>query len=167
MFQGVKSKLRDMSFIKLLCEAAEVYAVKDQQREPGAEHFLLAALDLPDGAARLAFEQAGVSPDDLRTAIQRQYDDALRALGLQAETLVGAPMSASTGAYQAADSGRDVMQKLAATRRGRGPLHGAHVVSVIADMSEGVAARALRALGVDPVTLKSAADGVAAASRAS
>lgn len=161
MFQGIKSKLNDMGVIKLLCETAEAYALKDQQREPGAEHFLLAALDLPDGAARLAFEQAGASPDDLKAAIERQYDDALRALGLKADNPAGAQMSASTGVYHAAASGQEVMRRLTATRKGRGPLHGAHVVSIVADMSDGVAARALRALGVDPIRLKATADRIA------
>ncbi len=49
---------------------------------------------------------------------------------------------------------------------GRTPLNGAHVVSVIAGLSEGVAARALRILDVDLSRLKAAADDVSAASRA-
>ncbi|BBB97661.1 hypothetical protein ABIF38_004004 [Bradyrhizobium japonicum] len=49
MFKGIGSKLNDMGTIKFLCERAETYALQDQQREPGAEHFLLASLDLPDG----------------------------------------------------------------------------------------------------------------------
>lgn len=161
MLQAVRSKLHDMGVIKRLCEKAEAYALEDQQREPGAEHFLLAALDLPDGAARLAFERAGLSPCDLRAAIQQQYDDALRALGLQAEVPGGSPMSANMGLYHAAASGQDVVHQLTATRKGRGPLHGAHVVSLIADMSDGVAARALRALGVDAAVLKATADEIA------
>ena len=63
MLQGIKSKLADIGVIRFLSETAEAYALQDQQREPGAEHLLLAALDLPDGAARRAFEQAGASPD--------------------------------------------------------------------------------------------------------
>jgi len=76
MFKGIKSKLNDMSTIKFLCERAETYALQDQQREPGAEHFLLASLDLPDGMARLAFDRAGVEPDALKAAIERQYGEA-------------------------------------------------------------------------------------------
>lgn len=165
MFQEIKSKLKNIGTIKFLCERAETYALQDQQREPGAEHFLLAALDLPDGTARLAFEQAGVEPNALRAAIERQYADALRSIGLKADIPAGAPMPAHPGAYQAASSGRDVMQDLAATRKDHGPLLGAHVVAMVAGLSHGVAARALRALGVDPVSLKSTADAVAEAGR--
>lgn len=166
MFQAVKSKLNNMGAIKLLCEQAEIYALQYQQREPGAEHFLLAALDLPDGAARLAFEQAGVDPDALRAAIERQYADALAAIGLKADIPADAPMSANPGVYQAASSGRKVMQDLAATRRDHSPLLGAHVVGIVAGMSDGVAARALRALGVDSARLKATADAIAEDGRA-
>ncbi|MEI2299409.1 Clp protease N-terminal domain-containing protein [Ensifer sp. MJa1] len=150
-----------MSTIKLLCERAEAHALQDQQREPGAEHFLLAALDLPDGTARLAFERVGVKPDALRAAIERQYDNALRSIGLNADMPADTPMSANAGVYQAAPSGQEIMQELAAARRDHSPLLGAHVVGIVAGMSHGVAARALRASGVDAVALKSAADAIA------
>ncbi|HEV7318195.1 MAG TPA: Clp protease N-terminal domain-containing protein [Ensifer sp.] len=160
MFQGLKSKLNDMGTVKLLCERAETHALLDQQREPGAEHFLLAALDLPDGTARLAFEKVGAEPDALKAAIERQYADALRAIGLAADVPAGTPMPAKPGLYQAASSGREIMQELAAGRKDHGPLLGAHVVGLVAGMSHGVAARSLRALGVDPAHLKSAADAI-------
>ena len=165
MFQAIRSKLDNISTIKRLCERAEAHALQDQQREPGAEHFLLAALDLPDGTARLALEQAGVEPDALRAAIERQYADALRSIGLKAGIPVGAPMPANPGVYRAAFSGRDIMQELAATRKDHSPLLGAHVVGIVAGMPHGVAARALRALDIDPVVLKSTADAIAEASR--
>ena len=162
MFNGIKTKLNDMSTIKLLCERAEVHALHDQQREPGGEHFLLAALDLPDGTARLALERAGVEPDALKAAIERQYDDALHAIGLTVDVPHETPISANPGAYQAAPSGQAIMQALAATRKDHAPLLGAHVVSIVAGMSQGVAPRALRALGVDSAVLKSTADAIAA-----
>lgn len=165
MFQDLKSKLDDMGAIRRLCERAEAHALHDQQRQPGAEHFLLAALDLPDGTARRAFEQAAAEPEALKVAIDQQYADALRVIGLTAERPTGAPLSANTGPYQAAASGQAVMQALAATRKSHSPLLGAHVVAIVADMSEGVAARALRALGVDLAHLKSAADTIAEAGR--
>lgn len=74
MFKGIGSKLNDMGTIKFLCERAETYALQDQQREPGAEHFLLASLDLPDGTSRLAFDRAGGArcPEGRdRTAVRR------------------------------------------------------------------------------------------------
>jgi len=160
MFKAIKSKLDDISTIKLLCERAEAHALHDQQREPGGEHFLLAALDLPDGTARLAFERAGVAPDALKAAIERQYDDALRSIGLTADAPHETSISANPGAYRTAPSGQAIMQALAATRKDHAPLLGAHVVGIIAGMSQGVAPRALRALGVDSAVLKSTADAI-------
>lgn len=165
MFERIKSKFNNISTIKLLCERAEIHALQDQQRDPGAEHFLLAALDLPDGTARLAFEQAAVEPDALKAAIERQYADALRAIGLKADTPADTPVSTSPGIYQAAASGQEIMQQLAETRKDHSPLLGADVVGLVAGMPHGVAARALRALGVDPAILKSTADTVAKAGR--
>ncbi|WP_077959919.1 Clp protease N-terminal domain-containing protein [Ensifer adhaerens] len=165
MFDGMKSKLNDISTIKLLCERAEAHALLDQQREPGAEHFLLAALDLPDGTARLAFEQVGVEPGAVRAAIERQYTDALRSIGLNANMPADTPVSTKPGVYQAAPSGREVMEELAATRKHHSPLLGAHVVGIVAGMSHGVAARALRILGVDCSALKTAADAIAGVGR--
>ena len=95
MLEGLRSKLDDMRTIRLLCEGAEAHALQDRQREPGAEHFLLAALDLPDGTARLAFERAGAEPGALKAAVERQYGDALRALGLTPETPAETPASAA------------------------------------------------------------------------
>ncbi|MGZ5849913.1 MAG: Clp protease N-terminal domain-containing protein [Methyloceanibacter sp.] len=161
MFKGIKLKLNDMSTLKFLCERGETYALQDQQREPGAEHFLLASLDLPDGTARVAFDRAGVEPDALKAAIERQYGEALRSIGLKADAPSDMPMSATPGTYHAAPSGQEIMQELAATRKDHGPLLGAHVVGIVAGMSHGVAARALRALGVDSSLLKSTADAIA------
>ncbi|HEV7305804.1 Clp protease N-terminal domain-containing protein [Ensifer sp.] len=114
-----------MGTIRLLCERAEANALLDQQREPGAEHFLLASLDLPDGTARLAFEKAGIEPDAQRAAIERQYADALSAVGLRADVPSGAPMAANSGLYRAAASGQEIVEQLAANRRDHGPLLGA------------------------------------------
>ncbi|MFN7027645.1 MAG: Clp protease N-terminal domain-containing protein [Pseudorhizobium sp.] len=113
-----------MRTLKYLCERAEAYALQDQQREPGAEHFLLAALDLPDGTARLAVERLGVTPSDLRHAINQQYDDALRSIGLAPPISHSTPMRASSGVYQAAPSAQEIMQELAAKRKSHGPLLG-------------------------------------------
>ena len=168
MFSRIKARFNDMGTIGTLCTGAEQHALRDQQREPGAEHFLLAALDLPDGTARKSFEDVGASPAALKDAIARQYGDALAAIGLD----VGPPSDASTGpaklatrpgAFNASASGQEVMQALAADRKAHGPLLGAHVVAIVAGMPHGVAARALRAMGVDLGQLRSAAEAVARA----
>jgi ATP-dependent Clp protease ATP-binding subunit ClpA len=162
-----ESKLRDMGTIRTLCEAAEAYALEDRQQQPGAEHFLLAALDLKDGTARLAFQRTGADPEGLKPAIEQQYAAALHSIGihvaLAANRDEASPKRAETGAYQAAPSGQEVMQALADSRQGHGPLLGAHIVAIVATMPHGVAARALRGMGVDAARLRAAAQDIAAA----
>ena len=112
---------------------------------------MLAAIDLPDGSARRALESVGVAPAAVRDAIEQQYRDALRSVGLDA-TLPQAPALAppAPGLYRAQPSGQEVMQKLARSRKSQGgPLLGAHVVAAVATMPHGVAARTLRAMGID------------------
>ena len=58
MFETIKQRFRDMSTIKSLCLAAEQHANTDGQKEPGAEYFVLAALESPDGTAHKAIECA-------------------------------------------------------------------------------------------------------------
>ena len=161
MFSAIRSKIDDMRTLKALCERAEHYGLQDQQTAPGAEHFLLAALDLSDGTARLAFERVGVSPDALKWAVEQQYAKALAAIGLAAPPPDDRALPANSGLYHAAASRQHVMQELAATRKEHGPLRGAHVVGIIAGQPHGVAARALRVLGIDPAVLKASADSLA------
>ena len=165
MLAKIKAKLRSVDTINSLCIGAEQHALRDQQREPGAEHYLLAALDLPDGTAGRAFESIGADPASLRAAIARQYQDALLALGIdpQLATLAdeAAPLPAKSGLYEASASGKELMLGLADKRRTHNPLVGAHVVAVVATMKHGVAARALRAMGIDADRLRSAAEEIA------
>ncbi|RXZ63967.1 Clp protease N-terminal domain-containing protein [Pelagerythrobacter rhizovicinus] len=165
MLESIRSKLKSMETIRLLCEMAETYALRDGEQEPGAEHLLLAAFDLPDGTARLAFERVGADPLALRAAVADQYDDALRAMGIDSENMPEitgtSPLRAKRGAFAAAPSGQEVMQELSARRGNHRPLLGAHVVAVVADMPHGVVARALRGMGIDRDALKAEAEAVA------
>lgn len=164
MFQRIKRNFKDVKTICLLCEHAQQYALRDGEREPGAEHFLLSALDLPDGTARRVFERINAQPTDLQNAIARQYNDALRALGFDTKTASELtetqPLNTRSRLFRAAPSGQEAMQALAARRKHdvEGPLLGAHVIAVIADMQHGVAARALRAMGIDRDILKLSAE---------
>ena len=163
MFAKIKSRLSSMSTIKSLCLHAERHALSDQQRQPGAEHFLLAALDLPDQTARQAFESVGADAATLRSAISRQYDDALQSLGIDPEVAgmndpVAEPLATHRGLYDASASGKQIMRSLAESRQTHDPLLGAHVVAAVATMRHGVTARALRAMGIDAERLKSAAE---------
>lgn len=166
MFGGIRTRLESMRTIRALCQQAELHARRDAKSEPGAEHFLLAALDLPDGTARVAFAQVGANASSFEGAIAHQYDEALRHIGIEPPMvprrgLREDPGSAGGGHYHTAASGKQVMQALAAGRKDHAPLLGAHVVAVVADMEQGVAARALRTMGVDRGALKRAAEGAA------
>jgi ATP-dependent Clp protease ATP-binding subunit ClpA len=163
MLQKLRQRVIDVRTISALCQAAEGRANADGQREPGAEHFLLAALELPDGSARRAFERLRADPTRLREAIEQQYVQALRHVGIDASGLDGcdddAPSFETPRLYRAAPSGQAIVQGLQALRDQvpHKPLLGAHVVALVADMERGVAARALRVMGVERGSLSAAA----------
>ena len=171
MFQGLKRRVSDMGVIRALCLDAEAYARKDGQHEPGAEHFVLAAFDLPDGSARRAFQRAGGAHEQFEAALAAQHAGALRAIGVTVDVdLEPAIAEPAEGIYEAAASGRELMQTLAARGQSgdRSPLVGAHVVAAVAAMPRGVVARTLRAMNVDREMLRLAAieeSGVAGAGR--
>lgn len=160
MFRQLKHRFLSMRTLSQLCTQAEVHARASGQAAPGAEHFLLAAIDLPDGSARRAFESIGADPAAVRSAIEQQYRNALQGLGLGNAAL---PQAAALephapGLYRAQPSGQELVQALARTRKDQGgPLLGAHVVLAVTAMSQGVAARTLRAMGIDAAQLAAAA----------
>jgi len=160
MFRQLKHRFLSMRTLSQLCTQAEVHARASGQAAPGAEHFLLAAIDLPDGSARRAFESIGADPAAVRSAIEQQYRNALQGLGLDNAAL---PQAAALephapGLYRAQPSGQELVQALARTRKDQGgPLLGAHVVLAVTAMSQGVAARTLRAMGIDAAQLEAAA----------
>lgn len=165
MFQRIRDQFQSVRTLRQLCTAAENHARDRGHATPGAEHFLLAALDLPDGSARRAFERLGADPRALPDAIEQQYRDALQGLGLGAVLPAAAAITAPPPRlYQAGPSGQDLMQALARSRKGQaGPLRGAHIVALVAEMPQGVAARTLRALRVDSAQLAAAAHAEAGA----
>jgi len=100
MLQRIRHRLADMRTIKALCEAAERHALAGGEREPGPEHFMLAAFDLPDGQARRVFERLGVDPAGVRAAIAASHGAALAGVGVDAAVLTDeAPLPAGSGLY--------------------------------------------------------------------
>lgn len=159
MFQRIRDHLQSMRTLQRLCTGAEDHARTRGSRAPGAEHFLLAALDLPDGSARRAFERLGADPAAVPAAIEQQYRDALQGLGIDAPLPEAVPTTAARpNLYRAQPSGEELVQALAQSRKGQpGPLRGAHVVALVANMPQGVAARTLRAMQLDASQLAAAA----------
>jgi ATP-dependent Clp protease ATP-binding subunit ClpA len=152
MLQRIRQRLADMRTIRILCEAAEKHALAGGEREPGPEHFMLAAFDLPDGLARRVFARLGVDPAGVRAAIAASHGAALAGVGGDPALLaVDAPLPASSGPYRAKGSMQHVMRQLAAWPRASAaePLTGAHVLAVVAAARSGTAARTLRTLGLD------------------
>ena len=177
MFKTIKQRFRDMRTIKTLCFGAEKLANANGQKEPGAEHFVLAALELPDGTARKAFERIHANPNSFRNAIAQQYEDALQNIGIALPhgvtiTDEATPVSTGTGPYKTQSSAQALMQTL--TREimvkeqkadSAAPLLGAHVILAAAAAQYGVAVRAFRTMGVDPTKLAEAARAEIIASR--
>ncbi|MDI6098708.1 Clp protease N-terminal domain-containing protein [Actinoplanes sp. NEAU-A12] len=153
--------IQDMRTIKMLLTAAETQAQRAGDGLPGPEHLLLAALDLPDGTARRAFERAGTDPAEFQAAIDEAHRQAMRDIGvLAAGPSRPLPEAAPAGGlYRLTAPGQEVFQaavRLAKAGR-RSPLRGAHVVAAAGDQERGTVARALKVLGVDRGALTAAA----------
>jgi ATP-dependent Clp protease ATP-binding subunit ClpA len=155
--------LNEFRTIRGLLEGAERLARESGESEPGAEHLLLAAVALPDGTARRAFERVGVDPDSLPSAIASQHADALRAVGIDPAALgeIDAPAPPAAGLFNSAPSAQAVFRRAVELSRTPRPrrLLGAHVVIAVSEMEHGTAARALARLGVERAELAAAAWG--------
>lgn len=172
MFKRIRQRLKDMRVMTVLCQAAERHAHAGGHKEPGAEHFVLAALELPDGTARRAFERIEVDPGGFRNAIAEQYQEALRNAGIDLPLHLTTdddttPRAPGAGLYEAQPSGKALVQQLVAQRKSDldVPLLGAHVVIAAIAARHGVAVRALRVMGIDFQRLADAAAAEVKASR--
>lgn len=163
MFRKLQQRFRDMKTIKQLCEQAEQHARDSGQKEAGAEHLVLAALDLPDGTASAAFARLGVNGRQYKEAIAQQAADALQGIGVQVDSsaLPGTQPLAATATgmlYQAQASAQSLMRALAAQNKPADvALLGAHILLAACSAQYGVAIRAMRAMGVEPTRLATAA----------
>ena len=154
MFNRLKQRFADMGTIKALCEAAELAANKEHQPKPGAEHFVLAALALPDGSAARVFNRLGISAEAFREALGGVHRLALSDAGVGRDEIDRSeqgvpPLPYPNGIYAAATSGQAVLPGLAALRqRGNsGPLLGVHVLQVVSAMQHGTTIKAFERLG--------------------
>lgn len=164
MLRMLKQRFDDIRVIKKLCLNAERHANADGQEAPGLEHFVLAALDLPDGTARQAFQRLGADPGIFRSAIAEQYKTALGNIGIDATQLAaihGNASGISPGGriFRSQPQVQAFMQQLASRQRegSDGPLLGAHVIEAIASFQHGVASRTFAVMGIDREALMEAA----------
>jgi ATP-dependent Clp protease ATP-binding subunit ClpA len=157
----LKNPIQDMRTVKQLLSGAEKAALRAGESQPGAEHLLLSALELPDGAARRAFARVGADPDGVAPAIAAQHADALRAVGIEPpdeEALTPATGTKPTRWYRSNASLQTAFQRAGDLAREDGTwFNGAHVVAAVAGLEHGTAARALRAMGVERGQLAAAA----------
>lgn len=160
MFKRIKLRLRDMKTISKLCSGAEKESHKLGDEEPGAEHFVLSALNLPDGSAKRVFDRVGADKNSFREAIKKQYSDALNSVGISDTDIENdpEPIESSKVFVNSKPSGQALMKLLYVLKQNDKdrPLLGAHVISVVAQMEHGVVARTFKTMGIERSQLSKA-----------
>lgn len=152
--------LADMATMRALLEAAERESAAMGEAEPGAEHVVLAALALQDHTAADALADLGVGAAELRRAIEEVHAEALAAVGISdPPTPTPIPTPTNRGVYRSKGSTREL---LTATLEARKRLQArrftsAHVLIGASTLEHGTLAKALRHLGIDAPTLRTAA----------
>lgn len=162
MFRQMRGRLDDMKTIKRLLSHAEEIAHREGIAQPAAEHLILAALELPDGTARAAFERIGVSPDRFSSAVEEQHAEGLESIGVVADhdrIRDGVPVPPPAGGvYRSEPSAQELFRLAGADARAQGGgLLGAHVVRAATTMEHGTVARTLLHMGIDRAALGDAA----------
>lgn len=160
---STRNPVEDIRTMGRLFPAADAAALADGETEAGAEYLVIAALDLPDGSARRAFERAGADPDAFSGAVRAQHGDALRSIGMQPlnDDVLDAqlPKQLTPAKWvKGAPSGHDLFRRVVKlVRKERSRLHGAYIVLVAAQTEHGTSVRAIRQMGLDPEVLARAA----------
>jgi ATP-dependent Clp protease ATP-binding subunit ClpA len=165
VYTTLRNKIKDTRTIAALCTEAERIAGTDGCEAPGSEHFVLAALAMPDGTARHALARLGATPQSFEEAIRAQFAVALGHIGMDAPAggdLAGPRVArppAPSRVYRAAPSGQSLVQRLSATAAGRKDrsLLAADVLLAAAQQQYSIAARAFGVLGITPQQLVEAA----------
>jgi hypothetical protein len=162
MLQVVKRRLQDVRTLSRICTLAEAIAHQDGRPRPASEHFVLAALALPDRTAAHAFSQLGIDERRFRDALAAQRSQALASVGVDATLTTpfpAAPPAPKPALYQAQASGQALVKRLADTRKARVArrLLGADVLLAAAQEEHTASSRAFKGLGISPATLAAAA----------
>ncbi len=159
MLNKLRRARADLGTMNTLFPAAERIAREEGLEQPGAEHLLLAALDLDDGIAKDALGTFGVDPAGLRAAIGAQHDEALRAVGVIADdNAIAAALPAGgkpSGPYRSTGSLQTAFQQaVAVAKRDKAALNSGYVLLAGLDAEGGTIVRALEHLGVDVSLLR-------------
>ena len=159
MFDKLRRARTDLTTMNTLFPKAEQIARADGVDEPGAEHLLLAALDLDDGIAAAALARFHVDAAALRAAIVAQHEDALRSIGVVADdNAVAAALPAPTpamGLYRSQGSLQRAFQRATALAKlDKTSLHSGHILLAVTEPDQGTVARSLEHLGLDRQLLR-------------
>lgn len=163
VFRKMKARAEAVRTIAALLRRAEEIARARGATEPGAEHLVLAALDLVDGTATQALERLGTTGEAFRAALDAQEVDDLARVGVRApddriSTQLPDP-SPPHGVYRSEPSAQELFQAAGdAARRSGGTLVGAHVLHAAAGLQHGPTARAFERMGIDRAALSTAAE---------
>lgn len=161
MFKRILLRFRDIKTIGKLIPGADEIANMMGKEKPGAEHFVLSALNLEDGTAKRIFDRFGIDAKKFQDAIKTQYQEALSTVGISQEAIEidPKPISSKKMIKDSQPSGQELMKSLYSLKKedkGR-PILGAHVIIVSANIEHGIVPRALKVLGVDRKLLADAA----------
>ena len=153
----------DIRFMQSLFPAAEAEAASMGEKEPGAEHLILASLEFQEGSCRRVFERVDADPDQFRAAVVAQHSSALESIGIEDDVSSidsRLPLTADrpSGVYRSAPSARQVFPEVVTrVKRDKSRLSGAYILLVASQMEFGTTARALATMGVDRDELAAAA----------
>ena len=161
MFKRLLLRFRDVKTIGKLIPGADEQANIMGEEKPGAEHFVLSALNLEDGTAMRAFDRFGIDSKKFQNAIKAQYDEALSSVGIRghATETEAEPIKSDKIFHDSQPSGHGLMKSLYALKKEdkNRPLQGAHVIIAAASIEFGVVPRAFKVLGVNRESLAKAA----------
>lgn len=153
----------DIRFMQSLFPAAEAEAAALGEKEPGAEHLIMASLDFQEGSARRVFERVGANPDQFRDAVASQHATFLRSIwieedGASIDEQIPPRPERPSSVYRSAPSARKVFPEVVKlVKRDKSRLSGAYILLVASQMEYGTTARALETMGVDRRELTAAA----------
>ncbi|HOF64145.1 MAG TPA: Clp protease N-terminal domain-containing protein [Dermatophilaceae bacterium] len=158
MLSSLRRARADVALMGTVLPAAEHLAQADGIPEPGAEHLLLAALDLPDGYARRAFSAVGCDVTTLPRVLRQGHDEALRAIGLRADDeAIGAampPPGDASGPLRAQGSLQVAFARAVSLAKADGlPVSSGHLLLAVIEPDHGTVVRALTRLGIDRASL--------------
>lgn len=159
MFDKLRRARADLATMNVLFPAADRIAREDGVEQPGAEHLLLAALDLDDGVARQAFDAFGVDPSWLRASIAAQHEETLRAIGVVADdNAIEATLPAAgvpSGPFRSQGSLQTAFQQaVGLAKADKASLGSGYLLLAIVEPEHGTVARSLEHLGIDQALLR-------------